>query len=125
MERYTIVFRFRLIQDAEFARTVLENHGIQTRLRDEHTALMLSVYENALGGIRLEVPENEVETAQLILQHGGLIPIEPQTKPSFVEKLGDVLGAFPGLSLLPPLVRLMLVLVLLTLFLLLPIALYF
>lgn len=122
MEHYVTIHRFRLPHEAEFARNVLENDGIPARLRDEHTVTMLNLYENAFGGLRLEVPVNDLERARLLLQLGQLIPIEPESKPKLLESLGNYLGLLPGFSYLPPLARILLVIALLTLIFLIPLA---
>jgi hypothetical protein len=122
MEHYVTIHRFRLPHEAEFARNVLENDGIPTRLRDEHTVTMLNLYENALGGLRLEVPANDLDRARLLLKLGQLIPVEPESKPKFLETMSDYLGRVPGFSYLSPMARILLAIALLTLIFLIPLA---
>ena len=122
MEHYATVYRFSSSHEAELARTILLNQGITARLRDEHTLTMLNGYENALGGLRLEVPANELDRARLLLQLGQLIPVEPEAKPKFLEIVGDYLGRVPGFSYLSPMARILLAIALLTLIFMIPLA---
>jgi hypothetical protein len=122
MEHYATVYRFSSSHEAELARTILLNQGITARLRDEHTLTMLNGYENALGGLQLEVAESDLENARIVLQLGQLIPVEPELNPDIMERLGSYLGNFPVLSALSPIVRILCVIALLTLILLLPLA---
>jgi DNA-directed RNA polymerase subunit RPC12/RpoP len=53
--------------DAHIARGQLEDNGINTWLRDEHTITIDPILTNALGGIKLMVPEKDAEAAIAIL----------------------------------------------------------
>jgi hypothetical protein len=122
MEHYSTVYRFSLSHEAGLAHTILLNQGITARLRDEHTLTMLNGYENALGGLRLEVPANDLDRARLLLKLGQLIPVEPESKPKFLETMSDYLGRVPGFSYLSPMARILLAIALLTLIFLIPLA---
>ncbi len=53
---------------AHIVKAKLETEGIACVLIDEHTVTMQWHIANAIGGIKLQVPENELEQAEHILQ---------------------------------------------------------
>lgn len=53
--------------EAQIAKTQLEASEIPARIENEHTINMDWLYSNALGGVRLLVPESYVEEAKTIL----------------------------------------------------------
>jgi hypothetical protein len=54
--------------DAHIIMGKLESEGIQCFLKDEHTVTANPMYEIAYGGIKLQVPEKDVEAAKEILK---------------------------------------------------------
>ena len=63
--------------EAHLARGHLETEGVPCFLRDEHTIGMNWLYSNLLGGVRLCVPESELDRAREILA-GKLFAEEPK-----------------------------------------------
>ncbi len=59
--------RYRDQPEAFLARSVLESAGIPCYLRDENTIRIEWVWSNYMGGMRLQVPEADVEAAEAIL----------------------------------------------------------
>ena len=59
--------RYRDQPEAFLARSVLESAGIACYLRDENTIRIEWVWSNYMGGMRLQVPEADVEAAEAIL----------------------------------------------------------
>lgn len=53
----TTVARYSLPYEAHLARARLESEGIPAFVADEHTINMQWLYSDALGGVRLQVPE--------------------------------------------------------------------
>ena len=53
----TSVARYSLPYEAHLARARLESEGIPAFVADEHTINMQWLYSDALGGVRLQVPE--------------------------------------------------------------------
>lgn len=53
--------------DAQFAKGKLEDGGISSYLFDENTITMYFLYDNALGGIKLMVEENDLIAAKAML----------------------------------------------------------
>lgn len=61
------VARFTFAYEAWLARGLLESEGIPAWLADEHTITMNWLYSNALGGVRLQVPESYQADAVQVL----------------------------------------------------------
>lgn len=61
------IARYSLAIEAHVARAKLESEGIPAFVADEHTITADSLYSNAMGGVRLQVPEACVEQARTIL----------------------------------------------------------
>ncbi|PAV25798.1 putative signal transducing protein [Tamilnaduibacter salinus] len=59
--------RYTLPMEAHLDRGRLESEGIQAIIADEHTIHMQWLYSNALGGVRLQVDEGDVERAERVL----------------------------------------------------------
>ncbi|QNH51677.1 DUF2007 domain-containing protein [Acinetobacter venetianus] len=53
--------------EAQIAKTQLEAMAIPARIENEHTINMDWLYSNALGGVRLLVPQEHLSVAQSIL----------------------------------------------------------
>ncbi|HOS84212.1 MAG TPA: DUF2007 domain-containing protein [Bacteroidales bacterium] len=56
--------------EAYIAQTKLESCGIKTFLQDELTTQIIPVYSYAMGGVKLQVQEQDVEKAIEILNEG-------------------------------------------------------
>jgi hypothetical protein len=61
------VSRYSFPYEAHIAKSRLDAEGIPAFIADEHTINMQWLYSNALGGVRLQVPEPFAETALNIL----------------------------------------------------------
>ncbi len=59
---------YRDLPDAYLVKGKLESEGISVFLRNEHTIGVQWLYSNALGGVKLDVPESQVEQAHNILK---------------------------------------------------------
>lgn len=61
------------VAEAGYAHSLLESQGLRPFLLGENMFTMEPV--NAIGGIRLQVPEDQVEEAQRILAGEGFVPL--------------------------------------------------
>jgi hypothetical protein len=61
------VARFSLAIEAHIARAKLESEGIPAFVADEHTITAQWLYSNAMGGVRLQVPNSCANNAREIL----------------------------------------------------------
>jgi len=79
MDNWQTIITFTQPHDAHFAKGLLESEGIETIIRDELTAQVNNFYSNAIGGVKLDVKENDLVTATLILKEGGYIKETKET----------------------------------------------
>jgi hypothetical protein len=61
------ISRYSMPYEAHIARARLDSEGIPAFVADEHTINMQWMYSNALGGVRLQVPESYAEAAIEVL----------------------------------------------------------
>jgi hypothetical protein len=66
-QRVRTIRQYRDQAAAMMARSVLESAGIACLLRDENTVGMDWLWSNLMGGIRLQVAEEDVEAAEALL----------------------------------------------------------
>lgn len=62
-----IIATFTKVEEAHLAVSKLEGSGVDAWLRDEATASLYWLYSNAIGGVKVEVAEEDVERAREIL----------------------------------------------------------
>lgn len=60
-------------QDAYLAKALLESEGIDVFLQDEMTIQVFNFYSNALGGVKMLVPNNQAEKARELLKESGYL----------------------------------------------------
>lgn len=66
-QRLITVRQYRELSEAQVAKGVLESAGIACYLRDENAVRLEWVWSNLLGGVRLQVREEDREAAEEIL----------------------------------------------------------
>lgn len=64
----------------------LESEAIECRILDEHTVQVHNFLSQAIGGVRLQVEESNLERAKVILKENGLIDNGKEPKQSKIEK---------------------------------------
>lgn len=64
----------------------LESEGIECRVLDEYTVQAHNFLSQAIGGVRLQVSESDLEKARLILEENGLIRESKELEQNNVEK---------------------------------------
>lgn len=72
-DKLVTVATFPLPQDAYVIRTRLEAEGIYSFLKDEFTVQTDNFLSNAIGGVKLQIRESEVERAIPLLVEAGVI----------------------------------------------------
>ena len=108
------VTAIRFYQPYELAvpRARLESEGIECRVLDELTVQVNPFYSNAIGGIKLQVREKDLEQARAILKEGGYlkdeVPGQPWKFPPWAER---VLSGIPLLNRFRIEIRLLIVVV--------------
>ena len=61
------IARYSLPYEAHIAKSRLDSEGIPAYVADEHTINMQWLWSDALGGVRLQVPEPHVESAMAVV----------------------------------------------------------
>jgi len=89
MDSWVTIQIFTLPTDAQMAQLRLESEGITCFLKDEETIGVMNLYSNALGGIKLQVLNEDVEQAREILINGGFINTEKSTQKKNIEVIDD------------------------------------
>jgi hypothetical protein len=65
--------------EASMMHSILESEEVYSFLKDQNSVIMAPYLANAIGGIKLQVRESEVEKAVDILKEAGYLNEEPQT----------------------------------------------
>ena len=80
-EHYVTIRTFIYPHDAYIIKGRLEAEGIEAFLKDEMTVQVDNFYSNALGGVKLQVKESDIDRATEILEEAGYLK-EKDFKPS-------------------------------------------
>lgn len=73
MSDLVVIATYSFPHEAQLARSKLEAFDIPVFVLDEHTINMQWLYSNALGGVKLAVPNIAVESAMALLQEDAVI----------------------------------------------------
>ncbi|MEO5911269.1 MAG: DUF2007 domain-containing protein [Pelobium sp.] len=69
--RFVTIRAYIYPHEAQMAKSILEAEGINSFLKDELTIQTNNFYSNALGGVKLQVPEEDLKSAFEILKDSG------------------------------------------------------
>jgi hypothetical protein len=75
--RLVVAAAFTSVHEAHLARSVLEAAGIDATIADEHLVSMTWTYSNAVGGVKVMVPEYRLEEARSVLASGAIVDLPP------------------------------------------------
>ena len=84
-----VVAAFTNVHEAHFAQGVLDAAGIDALLDNEHVISMDWALSNAVGGVKVLVPEDRLEEARQVLGTAAVIAQEDQP-PSAAVVTGDL-----------------------------------
>jgi hypothetical protein len=87
LKKFKTLTTFTFPSELAVAKTKLESEGIECRVLDEHTVQVHNFLSQAIGGVRLQVDESNLEKAWVILEENGLVAIRKKTELSKVEKI--------------------------------------
>jgi DNA-directed RNA polymerase subunit RPC12/RpoP len=73
MDSLVTILTFVYPHESAIPRSLLESEGVECFMRDEMTASVQQFYSNAIGGIKLQVRESDVQRAMGILIEGGFV----------------------------------------------------
>ncbi len=77
MSDWKRIMVFTFPQEAYTAKAYLESEGIEVFLQDEMTTQVFNFYSNAIGGVKMLVPDEQVNKAiNLLIEGGYLTPTE-------------------------------------------------
>lgn len=108
MQKLVCIMTFNQVHETGIARSLLDANGIETFLRNEHLVNTVSLYSLALGGIELQVREEDFAEARQLLIANGLINETDNSRNSFLQQTDILLRKIPFLDALQPVYRLML-----------------
>jgi hypothetical protein len=113
MNNWITIISFTYPHEAHIANGKLQSEGIETRLLDEFTTQVNNFYSNAIGGVKIQVKEGDVEKALQILKDGGFLEESAENEFTFIRKLNKVTSQIPLISNLLPILRFFVLFVLL------------
>lgn len=73
MDTFITVKTFTLPQQAYIIKGRLESEGIRCFLQDELTVQTMNFYSNTIGGVKLQVREEDLSDAVMILEEEGYL----------------------------------------------------
>ena len=68
---------FTSVHEAHLAKSVLDAAGIEATIADEHLMSMTWLDSNAVGGVKVVVPEDRLEEARSVLGSGAIVAVPP------------------------------------------------
>ena len=81
--------------DAHIARAKLETQGIEVYLKDELTIQTYNFSSNAIGGVKVQVPEENYELAKEILLDSQLMFETKRTKNKHLTQFNEFTAKLP------------------------------
>ena len=108
---FVTIAEFMLPSDVVVARGRLESEGIECILQDELTVQVHNFYSQAVGGVKLQVREEEVELAKRLLAEWGLFGEGPAESSVFWDELDAITKRIPLIGKLDLLMARLMVLV--------------
>ncbi|MFN8299232.1 MAG: DUF2007 domain-containing protein [Chitinophagales bacterium] len=93
--KWVTVRTFTLPTQAMVASSVLQSEGIEFVLQDELTVQVDPFYSNAVGGVKLNVPEEQAAHAHEVLKQAGFDE-DVEERPTVLENLTErITGNLP------------------------------
>lgn len=87
MNQLITVRTFSSSMDSEMVRSYLESLGVKCYMKDEF--INRAYVPNVAGGVKLQVEEEDLETAIMLLKDGGYLSekdLEPSSEYKFIDK---------------------------------------
>lgn len=73
MENWITISSYEQSHQAHVVKTYLESEGISVYLKDEITSQVTTGYGAAIGGVKLQIPQEQYEKAFELLEVGGYV----------------------------------------------------
>ena len=112
LDNFVTIKTFTYASEAFVLRGRLESEGIECFVQDELTAQVNPFYSNAIGGIKLQVRESDLQKAIEILKEEGYINDQPPPLSPLYQKLESATSGVPLIKNLPLDARLYIVVIL-------------
>ena len=94
-ENYVTVLTFTYSHEVAIVRGRLESEGINCFVQDELTIQVHPFYSNAIGGVKLQVREQDLEQTIEILKETGYITYEDLRPSKELENLNKLFSKVP------------------------------
>ncbi|MCB0429569.1 MAG: DUF2007 domain-containing protein [Flavobacteriales bacterium] len=107
MNRFITIITVNYPTELVMPRMLLEAEGIECRTLDELTAQVNPMYSQAIGGVKLQVKETDLQKAVDILKEGGYLTEEDLQPYNSLSWLDDATSQLPLLKNLRVELRLM------------------
>ncbi len=122
MDNWKNIMTFTYPHEAYIVKSKLESEGIPVQVRDELTAQVNNFYSNAIGGVKLLIPETDYDRAIEILVATGQIRKPKASENKILIRLNKMTSKLPwiGKSVLE--LRLLIVAALLLIVVMIPVA---
>lgn len=98
MENFITIKTFTYPVELAVLQGRLESEGIECRVLDELTVQVNPFYSHAIGGIKLQVKENDIQKAIEILKEGGYLKDKDLQPPKDMDKLEHTTSRIPFLK---------------------------
>jgi hypothetical protein len=97
-DTYITVLTFTYPHELAVIRGRLESEGIECFVKDELTVQVNPFYSNAIGGVKLQVKESDLEKAMEILRETGSITDSKTESPGLFSRLDKATSKIPILN---------------------------
>jgi hypothetical protein len=94
-DNFITVLTFTYPSEALIVRGRLESEGITCFVQDELTTQVAPFYSNALGGVKVQVMESDLQRAVKILKEAGYITDEDLQPDKEMTRLYKILSKIP------------------------------
>ena len=100
MNNWITILTFTLPHEAHLVQSKLDSEGIETNLLDELTVQVHNYYSNAIGGVKLQVRQEDISTTVHLLKEMGYLIGEDdeQAANKFLVKLDQFTAKIPILG---------------------------
>ncbi len=107
MDTLTTVLSFTYPHEAHLAKGKLESEGIEVFLKDELTTQVNNFYSHAIGGVKLQVRSDQIDTAHRLLVQSGYIEEQTHQPNKLLIKLEKLTSTLPLIGRLSVQLRLL------------------
>ncbi len=95
MDEFLTIKTFTFPYEAEIVKGRLQSEGIECYLKDEMTVQIISLYSNAIGGIKLQVKQSDIPKAIEILKETGYLTDKDFQPPTYLQRFYNITSYIP------------------------------